>query len=265
MTASRAMALAALFVTGTIAGAAAVALASSASSSPPSLVAGSLLSSDSENSAEGFVTLTIDVFNSSEADLPVMVRSFAGWPVSETDAEVLPARAWTQLEITTAPDCEEVLTEVMAVDVGSYPLDVSLDPGIGGILRRVRDEFCGLDAHVFAETKVASATADDQGLRMDIRLRGHGRRPLGDLQIIDSHSGLTGGTFNVTNLPEILGVDGSTVLDAYWTIDDCTEALLAIVRPAAIFITEEGVTVEAPLDDRGVAALARYIANECTP
>lgn len=143
MTASRAMALAALFVTGTIAGAAAVALASSASSSPPSLVAGSLLSSDSENSAEGFVTLTIDVFNSSEADLPVMVRSFAGWPVSETDAEVLPARAWTQLEITTAPDCEEVLTEVMAVDVGSYPLDVSLDPGIGGILRRVRDEFAG--------------------------------------------------------------------------------------------------------------------------
>jgi hypothetical protein len=265
VTAPRATALAALFVTGTIAGAAAVALASSASSAPPSLVAGSLLSSDSENSAEGFVTLTIDVFNSSEADLPVMVRSFAGWPVSETDLEVLPARAWTQLEITTAPDCAGMLTEVTAVDAGSYSLDVPLDPGIPGILRRVRDEFCGMDPRVFAETKVESATAEDQGLRMDLRLLGHGRRPLGDLQIIEAHSGIPGGTLHVTNLPEILGVDGSIVLDAYWTIDDCTVALQAIVRPAVTFITAENVAVEAPLDDRGVAAFARYVANECTP
>jgi hypothetical protein len=69
----------------------------------------------------------------------------------------------------------------------------------------------------------------------------------------------------VTSLPAELAVDGSTVLDAYWTIDDCTVALQAIARPAVTFITEEGVTVEAPLGDRGVGALARHIANKCTP
>jgi hypothetical protein len=121
------MALAALFITGTIAGAGAVALTSSASSSPPNLVTGPLLNSEFEHPAEGLVTLTVDLFNSSEHDLPVVVRSFAGWPVSgsEADPEVLSARTWTPLEITVAPDCDAVLTEVMAVDAGPHSLDVS--------------------------------------------------------------------------------------------------------------------------------------------
>lgn len=267
MTAPRAMALAALFVAGTIAGAGAVALASGASGSPPSLVTAPLLNSDYERSAEGLVTLAVDVFNSSEQDVPVVVRSFGGWPVpgSETEPEVLSAGTWTQLEIIAAPDCDAVLTEVMAVDAGSDSLDVPLGQDIPHILRRVHDEFCGVEPYLFATTEVESATADDQGLRIDLRLLGHGRRALGDLQIIDARSPLLGSTFRVTNLPATLAVDGSTVLDAYWTIDDCTLALQAIARPAVTFTTQQGVVVEAPLDDRGAVALARYTANECTP
>jgi hypothetical protein len=267
VTAPRAIALAALFVAGTIAGAGAVALASSASGSPPSLVTAPLLNSDYERSAEGLVTLAVDVFNSGEQDVPIVVRSFAGWPVSGsgTDTEVLSARTWTQLEIIAAPDCDVMLTEVMAVDAGSYSLDVQLGRDIPRILRRVHDEFCGLEPYLFATMEVDSATADDQGLRIDLRLLGHGRRALGDLQIIDARPPLPGSTFRVTNVPETLAVDGSTVLDAYWTVDDCTVALQAIARPAVTFITQQGVVVEAPLDDRGAAAFARYIANECTP
>jgi hypothetical protein len=267
VTAPRAMALAALFVAGTIAGAGAVALASSASGSPPSLVTAPLLNSDYERSAEGLVTLAVDVFNSSEQDVPVVVRSFGGWPVSasETEPEVLSAGTWTQLEIIAAPDCDAVLTEVMAVDAGSYSLDVPLGQDIPHILRRVHDEFCGVEPYLFATTEVESATADDQGLRIDLRLLGHGRRAPGDLQIIDARSPLLGSTFRVTNLPATLAVDGSTVLDAHWTVDDCTLALQAMARPAVTFITQQGVAVEAPLDDRGAVVLARYIANECTP
>lgn len=267
MTAPRAMALAALFVAGTIAGARGVALASSASDSPPTLVIAPLLNSDYERSAEGLVTLAVDVFNSSEQDVPVVVRSFAGWPVSGsgTETEVLSAGAWTQLEIIAVPDCDVVLTEVMAVDAGSYSLDVQLGRDIPRILRRVHDEFCGLEPYLFATTEVESATADDHGLRIDLRLLGHGRRALGDLQIIDARSDMLGSTFRVTNVPETLAVDGSTVLDAYWTVDDCTMALQAPTRPAVTFITQQGVVVQAPLGDRGAAALARYIANECTP
>lgn len=167
------MALAALFVAGTIAGAGGVALASSASGSRPSLVTAPLLNSDYERSAEGVVTLAVDVFNSGEQDVPDVVRSFAGWPVSgsETETEVLSAGAWTQLEIIAAPDCDAVLTEVMAVDAGSYSLDVPPGRDIPRISRR---------------TEVDSATADDHGLRIDLRLLGHGRRALGDLQLIDA-------------------------------------------------------------------------------
>ena len=192
MIAPRAMALAALFVAGTIAGAGGVALASSASGSPPSLVTAPLLNSDYERSAEGLVTLAVDVFNSSEQDVSVVVRSFAGWPVSgsETETEVLSAGTWTQLKIIAAPDCDAVLTEVMAVDAGSYSLDVPLGQDIPHILRRVHDEFCGLEPYIFATTEVESATADDQGLRVDLRLLGHGRRAQGDLQLIDARSPL---------------------------------------------------------------------------
>ncbi|HEX6336308.1 MAG TPA: hypothetical protein VFZ85_05090 [Jiangellaceae bacterium] len=267
MTAPRSTTLAALFVAGTIAGAGGVALASSAAGSPPSLATGPLLSSDYELSAEGLVTLAVDVFNSSEQDVPVVVKSVAGWQVSgsEPDSEVLPARTWTRLEITTMPDCDAVITEVMTLDAGSYSLDVPLEHGIPQMLRRLHDEFCGLDPYVFATMEVASATADDQGLGMSLRLLGHGREPLGDLQITDTRPSLSGSTFRVTNLPVTLAVEGSTMLDAHWTVDDCTVALQAIVRPAVTFVTEERVVIEAPLDDRGVALLARYIANVCTP
>jgi len=259
--------MAALFVAGTIAGAGAVALASSASGSPPSLVTAPLVHSDYERSVDNLATLAVDVFNSSEQDVPVVVRSIAGWPASrsETETKVLSARTWTHLEIIAAPDCDAVLTDVMTVDAGSYSIDVPLGQEIPRILRRVHDEFCGPDPYVFAEAEVESANADDQGLRIDLRLLGHGRRPVGDLQLIHARSRLPGSSFHVTNLPETLAVDGSTVLDAYWTVDDCTVALQAIIRPAVTFITQQGVVVEAPLDDRGVAALARYIANECTP
>lgn len=265
MTAPRATTLAALFVAGTIAGA--VALASSAAGSPPSLATGPVLTSDYGRSAEGLVTLAVDVFNSSEQDVPIVVRSFAGWQMSgnEPAGEVLPARTWSRLEITTAPDCDAALTEVMTLDAGSYSLDVPLDPGIPGILRRVHNEFCELEPYVFATAEAEAATADDQGLHIDLRLLGHGREPLGDLQITDARSRLPGSTFRVTNLPVTLAVGGSTMLDAYWTVDDCTVALQAIVRPAITFSTEEDVVVEAPLDDRGVAALARHIANQCAP
>ena len=69
----------------------------------------------------------------------------------------------------------------------------------------------------------------------------------------------------MTNVPTTLAVYGSTVLDANWTVDDCTVALQSIARPAVTFITQQGVAVEASLDDRGAVVLARYIANECTP
>jgi hypothetical protein len=214
------------------------------------------------------VTLAVDVFNSSEQDVPVVVRSLPDGRcpgAGRTDTEVLSAGTWTQLEIIAAPDCDVVLTEVMAVDAGSYSLDVQHGRDIPRILRRVHDEFRELEPYLFATTEVESATADDQGLRIELRLLGHGRRALGDLQIIDARSPLLGSTFRVTNVPETLAVCGSTVLDAYWTVDDCTMALQAITRPAVTFITQQGVVVEAPLDDRGAAAFARYIANECTP
>ncbi|HEX5994765.1 MAG TPA: hypothetical protein VFY84_06450 [Jiangellales bacterium] len=267
MTAPRAMTLAALFVTGSIAGAAAVTLASNASDAPPTLIAGPVSYVDYEQSADGLVSLTVEMFNASERAVPVAVTSIAGWLVSISDANtpVVPPGTWTQLEITAAANCDVERTNAIAVDAGAHKLAVELDQSLDHILHSVHDELCGSTPYVFATTEVESATADDQGLRIDLRLLGHGHRPAGDLHIIDAHSRLTGTTFHVANLPRELPVDGSTAVDAYWIVDDCPMALDAMVHPAVTFLTMEGVLVEAPLDDRGVAVLARYIAQRCTP
>ncbi len=266
MTTPRMLGLTALFVAGTIVGAGAVALASSASSSIPRLVMGQLVLSEYELASDGAVTLTVDLFNTGRHDVSAIVSSVAGWPGPDAElAEyVLSARAWTQIDVNVVPDCDAQPTDVVELEIDTNRLVVPLEAALLDQVRFIRDDHCGLNRNLFLEGEVDSAVLDDGSLRMDLRLPGHNRPPIGSLHVTGAQAPLAGRVIEVTGTPAELTADESTVLTTQWTIDDCELALSALSEPGNFTLTtEEAFTLDIWLDDRGTALLARYTAAEC--
>lgn len=265
MTTPRALVLAALFIAGSVAGAGAVALASSTSSPPPRLVTATF-GPNYELSSDGAIALTVDVFNPSDDDLPVTVTSIAGWPVPEgtLSKQVLAGRSWTQIEVNAALDCAATPSDLIELDAGSELLVVSLEPAIHDHLSFVHGEHCGSGRQVRVETEVESVSNVGDGLRIDLRLLGHGRQPIGNLQITDARTSLPGSSVTLVGLPAELGVDGSIVLTTHWTVHDaCVLAHEAMPEPNITFATGENFALDTWLGERGVAVFARYAAAEC--
>lgn len=266
MIAPRALVLAALFVAGSVAGAGAVTLASSASTPPPRLVTGLMFGPDYELTPDGTITLTVDVFNPSDDDLPVNVISIAGWPVPEeaSSTQVLSARSWTPIEVNAVLDCAATPSDSIELDAGSDSLDVSLEPAIHGQLSFVHGEHCGSSRQIRVETEIESVSDLGDGLRIDLRVLGHGLRLVGNLQINDARTSLPGSSVALVGLPAELGVDGSTVVTTRWTVfDTCVLASESMPNPNITFATEDNFTLDGWLGARGVAVFTRYAVAGC--
>ncbi len=266
MSAPRALVLAALFTAGSVAGAGAVALASSTSSPPPRLVTGLMFGPDYELTPDGAIRLTVDVFNPSDDDLPVTVTSIAGWPVpgEALSTQVLSARSWTPIEVNAVLDCAATPADFIELDAGSELLDVSLEPAIHGQLSFVHGDHCGSGRQIRVETEIESVSDVGDGLRIDLRLLVHGRQPIENLQINDARTSLPGSSVALVGLPAELGVDGSIVLTTRWTVfDACVLARQATPYPNITFATDENFALETSLGERGVAVFTRYAAAEC--
>lgn len=264
MTTPRMLSLAALFVAGTITGAGAVALASSSPSSPPNLVMGQLFRDNYELTSNGALTLAVELFNTGQEDVSVIVGSVAGWPTEGGPGHLLSARAWTQIDISAVPTCDAPAVDVMALDVDGTPLSVPLEPVVLDQVRFILEEHCGSNRYVYLDSEVASAIEDDGRLRMDLRLPGHGRPPIGTLHITEGRSQLRGSVVELAHPPAALPATAPIVVTTYWTIDDCELALPALSEPPVLsFSTVEGFTVQTRSDSRGVAAVARHVAAEC--
>lgn len=263
MSAPRAVVLAVCFVAGSVAGAGAVALASS--SPPPRLVAAAFGLND-ELTSEGAITFAIDVFNPSDDDIPVTVTSIAGWPVpdEELGTDVLVGRSWTEIAVNAALDCAAMRSDLIELDARSESLAVALEPSVLGQLRFVHGEHCGSGRQLSVEAEIESVSDVGDGLRIDLRLPGHGRQSIGDLRITDARTSLPGSSVELARPPAQLGVDGAIVVTTKWTVHDaCVLAREAMPEPNITFATEENFALDTWLRERGVAVFARYAAAEC--
>lgn len=253
------------FALGAVAGAGMSVLVSSTADPVPNLVAGNVVSVEYDPAAAASIAVSVNIYNASDDDITALPTSIAGWPYAgdETGNQVLPARSWTELAITALPDCDRVLTNVAVVEVDATQHQIVIGPQVAERLSYVRQDYCGLDRHLYVEPELIAASSEGNSLRMDLRLPAHGRTMLGEQLITDAYAQSRGFIVEMDGLPATYTSDASLVLSARWSIRDCPAAVEGVLAPSIMFTTEDNVVVDSWLGDRGVAMLARYVATQC--